>query len=1203
MNLKKNICTLLAAAALLTAPAALQAQEESELLVTLQTTLYADDGEDNTFSISLGSTMNEVYFDIDCGFGKEEIAVDVAALDSAQEIVSTLFEGKVSKEGIIRIYGDPAQLDYLNASGTSVTNVTFHKDLNMQVLNLEHNDLERIDLNDLDSLKILYIMDNPFDKEAFNITRQLNKLVVLEMAELGNVSPDFTITRFPNLMTFDAYHCLNYKWVDPTQCPYLVRLSVDMTAVEKVDVSKNSNLMVLNVSDSRVSELDLSHNPDLQELYCNHASGTTNTDVKFRELDLTNNDKLLHLFCGGNLLDTLDLCCNYELFTLSAPNNLLRGMGINTKDNPNLYSINLANNLMNFATLPAPQDTWSEYYYSQQDLVLNDTYKVGDVIDLSAQVLRKNTQTNAALFAVPKDDPTNLVALGAEYYQYDNGKVTLLRDTTVQLCLAFYNSLLADYELYSEKFRCVSAEQFGKDVAALTISSTTADGKMLNMGIGILGATEENPVTVSVNFGNGELKQFQVTCEAPEEGDYNISGKRMGQENITIYVPQDRYVTAFTANRFDIANIDLSELTELRVLELVECDLYSLNLAYNAKLERLVLNENYNLQELDLTGPSNYFYKGRLAHLDLSNNGIKAITYNDLYAARYLNLSNNSLTEFDVTDADYLVEANFADNQISYLQFNNSNLLERVDVSNNYLYYVYIPEEAPMQYLNVSGNVFAFTDMPDNLWNLDNEHFIYAPQQVISIPANAPGVDLSSLYLEQDGAVTQYVWKTGKGVVLEEGVDFTINQGSTKFLNLKVGKVYCEMTHAAFPQLSGKWTLRTSEVQPIDMPTIELASFTTTKDDEVVSLSLSAKEYGTSLYIDWAGDGNVTQYTLADDTPSQYQALTKKDTHVRVLAAEEGENFKVFSMSGASLADFDGHGLTDAILIGVENAGLSSIKLPASQKLTELKMSGNNFSEFDLSPWPNLYYIGFNSNNFKSFDFSQAPNLGLAYMANNQLDYVKFGNKDLWNLDLSSNQLTEISFDGAPSLYQVWLSNNKFEKIETSELNKLKQLNVLDLVGNYFDFTTLPLSGQWSVYRYDNQHDIAAKVDGLKVDLSSQAVVNDSVTTYRWFFGKPEWNDDGELEGEELIEGEEYTIENGVTTFLYEKEVSDLVCVMTNSSLPSLTLFTQPVTVKPGEAGIEEVSEDLHNGAVIRYNLAGQRVGAGYRGLFIEKRR
>ena len=67
---------------------------------------------------------------------------------------------------------------------------------------------------------------------------------------------------------------------------------------------------------------------------------------------------------------------------------------------------------------------------------------------------------------------------------------------------------------------------------------------------------------------------------------------------------------------------------------------------------------------------------------------------------------------------------------------------------------------------------------------------------------------------------------------------------------------------------------------------------------------------------------------------------------------------------------------------------------------------------------------------------------------------------------------------------------------------------------------------------------------------------------YRWFLGAPIINDYGELEGEELILGTEYTLENGVTTFL--KDFEGVMCVMTNAKFPDLFLYTSLIDVASG---------------------------------------
>ena len=86
----------------------------------------------------------------------------------------------------------------------------------------------------------------------------------------------------------------------------------------------------------------------------------------------------------------------------------------------------------------------------------------------------------------------------------------------------------------------------------------------MKMSVGILGASESNPVTVKVDLGDGETTPIQIKSDHPSQA--NIDAIRTGSGNIIVYVPQDRYVTTLESDGQYIDNIDLSALTELRVL-------------------------------------------------------------------------------------------------------------------------------------------------------------------------------------------------------------------------------------------------------------------------------------------------------------------------------------------------------------------------------------------------------------------------------------------------------------------------------------------------------------------------------------------------------------------------------------------------------------------------------------------------------------
>ena len=1119
-------------------------------------------------SFVLGSKSDKANVYIDYGSGETEVEIKKAIVENDKgelAIKGTLCTNAVTDAGWVTISGDPNDLYFFNASGNEIDKIEFNPNLKLQVLNLEHNVLTSLNIDRLQSLNVIYLQDNPFSATTPLMIGKMPELIVLEVPQIGHISPNFTLKNFPKLRSFDAYHTIGLKVADPTGCPNLQRLSLDMTSVESVDLSKNSELEILNVGDSRVKTLDLRNNPKITQLYISHSSGTVNTDVKFESIDVSHCPELYYFYCGGNNLKELNLRNNPKLFTLSCDRNLLRKLDVS--QNPILYSVNVRYNYMDFATLPEPGN-WFEYYHEQNPMELNDTYKVGDVIDLSKRVLRPKTTTQARLFRVPKADPTKPVELDDSYYSYENGKVTLKKELDEEVFVQFNNSRLKDYPIRTENFRVKTVAEFGKDVKAIQLASLGDAGSPLKMSVGILGATAANPVTVKVDLGDGNTTPFQIKDERPATA--NIVTTRTGAGDIIVYVPQDKYVTSLESDGQYIDNIDLSALTELRTLTLKRANLTTIDLSYNNKLEKLDLSQN-QLRRVDLRGPSSYFNKSKLSDINVSYNQIDSLLFNTIYGVTKLNVSHNKLNKLDLKDADNLRMLDISHNKFTRLLLNHSELIEDVNVSNNELTEVKIPPVAPIKKLNVSGNYFTLANMPND-FGLTRGNFIYAPQHVLQISTSSPGIDLSEQNITKNGATTNFVWKKKDGSSLQLGKDYTITNGSAKFTNLALDSIYCEMTHPAYPDFEGQNVFKTTNVHPIAFPKYELASFTTVNQTDSVVLSLASYIPGKSVYFEWGGNGNVTQYTLGDKYKI-FQAKSKANTKVRVLVAEADDKVKVFSVANVNMTDVDLTGLKEAKLIAVTRAGLTSIKLPAAPNLTDLNLEGNELTDINLSAFPNLNFISLTGNKIKTFDLSQAPNLGIAYLSSNKMKEIKLNNPKLWNLDLSDNDLESVSLDKLPMLEQLWLNANKLTKVDVS---KNTNLTVLNVVGNRLKFSTMPLPSNngkpFNRYSYNLQAPIDVKCVNGKVDLSSEAVVGGEMTTYHWFIGNVTYRD-GELRGEKLELNEEYTLENGVTTLKLDKTFTNLVCVMANDNFPNALIYTNYITFTPA-TGIDAVTAD-----------------------------
>lgn len=1147
--------------------------QTGEPVITFKTNIYDTYGESNEFSIVIGMNGEGQYIDVDCGFGPVEYEAEAAVADSSYNISGTMISCQVSKEGIVKIYGDASQIDYFNAAGCYIESIDLSKLTNLLFLDLSHNELKSLDLTGLTKLQSIDIADNVFSAEhPFTPGTDKPDLAILTMNTVDYVDASLNLSDYPQLVSFDGYHS-GIKTCDPTGCPELLRLTLDVTDVETVDVSKNTKLLILNISNTRITSIDVSQNPYLTQFFCDH-TGSYNYEYKIEKLDLTNNPELVYLFCAGNKLTELDITKNPRLVTLSATDNYLTSLDVS--QNPNLYIVEINKNCMDFATLPEVNENWNTYYYGQRNFTVDKSYPSGTELDFSSRVIREGTETDAIVYMVSETSPESGSELDSKFYTYENGKIKFTELSEVpedSVYVAFANTAFPDAILRTDKFMIKKTDEYGKPSKAFSFTGVNG---AISFGVGVAGATAENPKTFYVDFGDnsGNLVEFTATTSAVPE-TANVTGTK-GYGPVIVYMPEGETLSAIDVRNVTLYSADPTPSASLRTLNLVNTGLYSIDLSWNRCLENLDLSGN-NLYTLTLEGNNGSYAKNSLNNINLSNNKLSSITFNNLKAVHYLDISHNDLETIDFSDADYIKSLNVSYNKFDEIQLDYCSVLSHLDISHNNISEITLPTENNIEYMACNDNLFTLADVPERGAKLTEENYVYAPQADYQIATKGPGIDLSEM--NRNGK-TQYVWKDANGNALVEGVDYTNNNGLMKFLNTEVGNIYCEMSNADFPDFTGDVVYKTTAIEAAGMPTNEVASFTTTNNGDVVTLSLAAAQAGTALYFGWDGTENLSQYLLGT-TYRIFSATTKAGVNVKVYTYEPTEKISVFSMSGATLSDCDLSKLTDAINVSIYNSGCPDIKLPESAALEELGLEGNNIAEFDPSKYPSLRLLGLTKNALTTIDLSNCANLQEAYLAYNNLTEVKFNNEKLWSLMLDHNQFTTIDLSGVPNLRQFSISNNKLTEIDVESLSKLIMLSV---VGNCFTFKTLPLvKDTYAVYYYSNQAPIdAVCVDG-KVDLSDQATVDGTATAYAWYLGMPVTNaDTGELEGEILYEDTEYTVDGGVTTFL--ASFDDAVCLMTNEKLPNVYIYTNPLDVV--SSGIETVKTD----AVIAVTVKGNDV-------------
>lgn len=402
------------------------------------------DGNTRTFTIGLGV---EGTVQIDWGNGEKVTSEVIPAFDGWNQVNVS---GTVSGDGKVKIYGDnivyfecSSRVDGAQVLSLDVTKATALKDLTANA-----NKLTSIDLTKNTELEKLYI--------------NINQLTS----------------------------------IDISKCTKLTTLDINNNLLTAIDITKNQALQTLRIGQNKLTgELDLSTNPTIKSVYAQTNELTSvkignNTASKptfsFNENKLTsidasgiNDAKNAILFLIGNQLTEIKLP--------SAKISILR----------------ISKNNFTLATLPAPDATTAAKnftYAPQNDYVIAESYKVGDVLDLSLQTSATlNTQ-----FAVYKSDKTALTE-GTDYTVAD-GKITFLtaqEAVYVTMSSALYSKFTGT-SVYKTTVTKVEGSTGINAVTAHGVKVSTAGNE-----ISISGLSQGDAVTVA-NLGGAVVANFHA---------------------------------------------------------------------------------------------------------------------------------------------------------------------------------------------------------------------------------------------------------------------------------------------------------------------------------------------------------------------------------------------------------------------------------------------------------------------------------------------------------------------------------------------------------------------------------------------------------------------------------------------------------------------------------------------------------------------
>lgn len=400
------------------------------------------DGNTRTFTIGLAT---EGTVQIDWGNGEKVTSEVIPAFDGWNQVD---VYGTVSGEGKVKIYGDnivyfecSSRVDGAQVLSLDVTKATALKDLSAYT-----NKLTTIDLT---------------------------KNTELEKLTINN-----------NLLTS----------IDISKCTKLATMDISNNLLTTIDITKNQALQTLKISQNKFAgELDLSTNPTIKLVYA--------LSMELNSVKIGNNTASKPWFSFNyNKLTSIDAsgiqdAGNATLFLIG---NQLTEIKLPANQMKNL---NVSKNNFTLATLPAPSVAKIFNYAPQNDYVIAESYKVGDVLDLSSQTSATlNTQ-----FAVYKSDKTALT-VGTDYTVAD-GKITFLtaqEAVYVTMSSALYSKFTGT-SIYKTTVTKVEGSTGINAVTAQGVKVSTAGNE-----ISISGLSQGDAVTVT-NLGGAVVANFHAS--------------------------------------------------------------------------------------------------------------------------------------------------------------------------------------------------------------------------------------------------------------------------------------------------------------------------------------------------------------------------------------------------------------------------------------------------------------------------------------------------------------------------------------------------------------------------------------------------------------------------------------------------------------------------------------------------------------------
>ncbi|GAA0729997.1 hypothetical protein GCM10009430_40790 [Aquimarina litoralis] len=803
----------------------------------------------------------------------------------------------------------------------------------------------------------------------------------------------------------------------------LEELRANFNSISSVDLSQNTALETLFIGDNDLTALDVSANINLDYLSISDLNLTAG-------IDISQNTKLTNFVAENSNLSTIDVSNNVLLQQLELEDNNLTALDVTNLTA--LESLIVSDNQL--TTIDLSNNTQLEFFGFQ-----SNNFGSLDFSGLSNLTIIDGSANNNLTTV----NLTGVTAL--EAFQVNTASITSLdfSDATNLNFLSVIGSQLENLDL--------------RNNTALTVIQIP-NNNLTSLDLRNIDVTQINLSA----FGNNDLDCISVDDVALAEANLSSDFRYSIDCALYTYVPDDNFEAALAVyddtpgdnsvpkaaieiiTTLDVSSLDIADLTGIQDF----IALTSLNASTN-NLKKVDLSNNTNLQIVNLEENS-------LKTLDVSNlvnlTSLE-VDKNDLFALNIKNGANTNLTFFDATenadlncilvDSETYANANFAniDNQTSFSETDCT-------------IYVAIPDSNFEVALAAYDDISSDGQIPlENIY--DVEELDVQGNTISDLTGIASFESLTTLNCSENSLTTIDL---SSNALLESLTCGNNNFSSLDLSNnnqlISVDADDCALLTSI--NLSGCTVLETLEADDNNLSTIDLSTNINLRsldlDNNIItSLDLSNNTLLEFLDLD---NNNLSALDLSNNSLLEFldietnnistldltvlPNLERADLESNPLTAIDfSQNLLLEDVDtdDTQIVNLDFSNNTALTRLDIDNtATLTTVVFGNAIGLTQLYIDETAIESIDVSPLTGLRVLDVGDTNLKTLDIS----------ANIALTDLRVDNADLVSLDLRNG------------------NNSNFSRMEATSNTSLTCIMVDDATAAVTDFTDIDMGVTFS---------------------------------------------------------------------------------------------------------------------------------------------